>query len=103
MRKKGEKEAKKQTTGSASEKIGKIKTPISGGTSMSITSHDTQPRSRWQEEGNPREEWRSVLEPLLPDQWREQAQQLGAWQRARKIKDPSDVLRGLFLYAACSC
>jgi Transposase DDE domain len=99
MRKKGEKRAKKETTGKSSEKIGQSKTTIFGETSMSISMNDTDPQTAWQEG----EEWNAVLEPLLPAQWREQAQQLGAWQRVRKIKDPGNLLRGLLLYAACSC
>lgn len=70
---------------------------------MSITSYDTCPQATWQEGETKQEEWASVLLPMLPTQWREQAHQLGAWQRARKLKEPGDLLRGLLLYAACSC
>lgn len=70
---------------------------------MSDPSYDTCPSQNWQEAEGSWEQWRSVLEPLLPEQWREQASRLGAWQRARKVKTPADLLRGLLLYAACSC
>lgn len=66
---------------------------------MSSPSYDTHPQPSWQEES----EWHTVLEPLLPASWREQARHLGAWQRPRNLKDPGDLLRGLLLYAACSC
>jgi Transposase DDE domain len=70
---------------------------------MSSTAYDTHPQMRWQEGETNKEEWESVLQPLFPAQWREKAQQLGAWQRVRKLSEPGDLLRGLLLYAACSC
>lgn len=47
-----------------------------------------------------REDWQGMLR-RLPSDWQEQAIQLKAWQRMRKLACVSDLLRALLVYAAC--
>jgi len=46
------------------------------------------------------EDWQRVLQ-RLPSEWEEQAIQLKAWQRVRKLASVGDLLRALLVYAAC--
>ncbi len=46
------------------------------------------------------EDWQGVLK-RLPSDWQEQAIQLKAWQRLRKLASVGDLLRALLVYAAC--
>lgn len=45
-------------------------------------------------------DWQSLLK-RLPSDWQEQAIQLKAWQRTRKLACVGDLLRALLVYAAC--
>jgi hypothetical protein len=45
-------------------------------------------------------DWQDLLK-RLPHDWEEQAIQLKAWQRQRKLTQIADLLRALLVYAAC--
>jgi hypothetical protein len=46
------------------------------------------------------EDWQALVK-RLPSEWEEQAIQLKAWQRLRKLARVADLLRALLVYAAC--
>lgn len=45
--------------------------------------------------------WQEEVPPLLPDELAQQAKQLKAFERARGLRGPADLLRGLLAYAFC--
>ncbi|HXR65588.1 MAG TPA: transposase [Ktedonobacteraceae bacterium] len=59
---------------------------------------DTTKRSSEQESASPPDDWQKEIVSHLPEGWEEQAQALKAWQRAREIRNASDLLRGLLAY-----
>jgi len=67
---------------------------------MSSPHHDTQTPPRPQEGQWGEEDWVALLQ-RLPQGWQEQAIELKAWQRTRKVACVSDLLRALLVYAAC--
>jgi hypothetical protein len=67
---------------------------------MSSSVNDTEKSAvvqgvHWNEE-----DWQGLL-ARLPRDWEEQAFQLKAWQRTRKLAQVADLLRALLVYAAC--
>jgi len=46
------------------------------------------------------EDWQALVQ-RLPSDWQEQALQLKAWQRLRKLATVAQLLRALLMYAAC--
>ena len=52
----------------------------------------------WMVEAGRVDEWQ-VIEGLLPERWREAARELGAFRRARYVRDPARVLRLLLFHA----
>jgi hypothetical protein len=44
------------------------------------------------------DEWR-VIEGLMPERWREAAREMGAFRRARYVRDPAQLLRLLLFHA----
>ena len=66
---------------------------------MPVRSHHTRSRPRRQLPAAPADSWSSEIVPRLPATLDAQARSLKAFQRARAFAQPSDLLRGLLVYA----
>jgi hypothetical protein len=66
---------------------------------MPVRSHHTASRPERQSTAAPADSWTSELVPRLPAQHDQQARELKAFQRKRAFEQPSDLLRGLLVYA----
>jgi hypothetical protein len=67
---------------------------------MSSSVNDTEKSASMQGVHWNEEDWQGMLKHL-PSDWEEQAIQLKAWQRTRKLAQIADLLRALLVYAAC--
>lgn len=68
---------------------------------MSKHPYHTQPLPPLQEVDLSDEAWTHTVTTRLPVQLEEQARTLGAWTRQRKVRNATDLLRALLVYAAC--
>src|SRR5689334_16451079 len=66
---------------------------------MPVRSHHIASDRRRQSTATPADSWSSELLPRLPAHHASQARTLKAFQRKRAFEQPSDLLRGLLLYA----
>jgi hypothetical protein len=67
---------------------------------MSSSVNDTEKPASVQGVHWNEEDWQGMLK-RLPSDWEEQAINLKAWQRRRKLAQICDLLRALLVYAAC--
>src|SRR5205823_9673816 len=72
---------------------------------MSEPTYDTQAEPQMQEVPRLIDLWELEVVPQLPERLEEQARSLKAYQRHRKIKRASDLLRALLAWVlgGCSC
>jgi len=68
---------------------------------MPDRSHDTIPPQLLPAEALSASDWEREVLPRLPSCWEEQARTLKAFSRAREIRHPADLLRGLLAYVLC--
>jgi hypothetical protein len=66
---------------------------------MPVRSHHIASRGQRQSTATPADSWNSELLPRLPAHHASQARTLKAFQRKRAFQQPSDLLRGVLLYA----
>lgn len=64
-------------------------------------SHDTIPPAVFPAESLSDSGWETEVLPRLPEGWQAQARTLKAFQRARQLRQPADLLRGLLAYVLC--
>lgn len=69
---------------------------------MSQVSYHTPQAVAHPKEAQQDEGWRQEVGPRLPSELVEKAKELKAFQRARGIADPRDLLRGLLAYVLCA-
>ena len=68
---------------------------------MEGSSHDTTGLDPRQLERLLTDSWEQEIVPRLPKELNEQAEQLQAMERVRKLRRASDLLRGLLGYVLC--
>lgn len=68
---------------------------------MTEHEYDTMEPSLLQVEAANQQEWEQEVESRLAEGWQEQARQLGAFERQRKLRCVGDLLRGLLAYVLC--
>ena len=68
---------------------------------MPDRSHNTIPPQCLPAESLSASDWEREVLPRLPEGWEEQARSLKAFSRAREIRHPADLLRGLLAYVLC--
>jgi len=68
---------------------------------MSRQSYHNQPLPPLQEVDLTDERWDEVVSTRLPANLEEQARQLKAWNRQRRLRTVTDLLRALLVYAVC--
>ena len=69
---------------------------------MPKSSHHTQEGENQQVQAREmQEEWKETVLPMLPEALASRAKELKAFERARGLRSPADLLRGLLAYALC--
>ena len=68
---------------------------------MPVRSHHTAPSASTQSPASAADTWNSEVVPRLPAHLDAKARQLKAFQRKRAFDCPSDLLRGLLVFALC--